>query len=87
MEKIIIDFFHGDYSAFDKSDYPCPAYSAACESMEKLEAELMDALPQPLREKFIEFRDTFQKVSDLACEQDFVSGYRIGAQLTMAALS
>lgn len=87
MEKIIIDMFHGDYSIFDKTYYPCPAYSVAYERMEELEGELLGTLPEPLKAKFIEFRDEFQKVADLGSEQDFVSGYRIGAQLVMAALS
>lgn len=87
MEKIIIDLFHGDLSILDRCDYPCPAYSAAYENMEKLEGELMAALPAALKSKFIEFRDEFQRVSDLACEQEFVCGYRIGVRLTMAALS
>lgn len=87
MENIIVDMFHGDYSAFEKSYYPCPNYSIAFERMEKLEKELLSTLPEPLKAKFIEFRDTFQKLSDLSSEQDFVAGYRIGAQLAMAALS
>ena len=86
MEKILIDLFHGDLSILDKCDYPCSAYSEAYEKMERLEDELLNALPAPLKAKFTEFRDAFQKVSDLACEQDFVTGFRVGAQLTMAAL-
>lgn len=87
MEKIIIDMFHGDFSFLSESYSICPAYSIAFEKMEQLEDELMNALPAPLKSKFVEFRDAFQKVADLSCEQDFVAGYRIGAQLTMAALS
>jgi len=86
MEKIIIEMFHGDLSALDKSYYPCPAYSVASERMEALQQQLMQSLPEPLKPVFQEFCDVVQKVSDLGSEQDFVAGYRIGAQLVMAAL-
>lgn len=59
----------------------------ALDRMNKLEDELRKVLPDSMQGTLDEFLRTPNTLSDLACEEDFETGYQLGVQMLMAGLN
>ena len=77
--------FFGNVDPQCRESLPPKAMRKAQQTLSSLEQTLMDQLPTPQRELFVQYTDawgTLNALSDLDC---FVCGFRLGAQMALDA--
>lgn len=87
MNDILSEIYRNDFYPMERPYRPNPEMSKAYAVLEKLEAEMLSALSPELKEKFMAFDDAYAKLRFIAGEEDFITGYRLGVRLMLAALT
>jgi len=85
VHKIILDLYHGNYNAFDRPYRFGSRQSGAFTCKEMLEKKLEESIDPSLLPLFKEYEEACMHLMDACCEDDFIMGYRLGAQMLMAA--
>ena len=86
MDKILSLLYHGEYSALDTDYEENAPHNLALGKAETLEVQFRDQLPDELKPLFDELKKATTEALDACGLKDFTAGYRMGVQLTMAAL-
>lgn len=87
MSNILSELYNDLYSVQNRSFQPDSAYNEMLEKADRLEKELMQALSEELKQKFISYQDAAMHLSSLTGEMDFKEGFRLGMRLMAAALN
>ena len=83
MKNILSEIYHGSYDVLKRKDRKGTAFAATLNRMNELETVIRKALPDDVKDAFDAY---IQAQADLACEEDFISGYQLGVQMLLAGL-
>lgn len=78
MKNILSEIYHGSYDVLKRKDRKGTAFAATLNRMNELEAEIRKALPDEAKEAFENYIQAQADLAELACEEDFISGYQLG---------
>lgn len=87
MNNILSEIYNNDFSPMERPYRPNSEMSKVFANLERLEAEMLAALTPQLQEKFRAFDDAHTKLCSITGEEDFITGYCLGARLMLAALT
>ena len=86
MKNILSEIYHGSYDALKRKDRKGVAFATTLNRMNELEAEIRKVLPDDAKDAFERYIQAQADLTDMACEEDFISGYRLGVQMLLAGL-
>jgi len=55
--------------------------------MNELEAEIRKALPDDVKDAFDAYIQAQADLADIACKEDFISGYQLGIQMLLMGIN
>lgn len=86
MNNILKDIYHGDYTVFNHKQRKGTPFAITLDKMNELESKIREALPDGLRDTFDKYVSAQAELSEMVCEEDFITGYRLGVQLILAGI-
>ena len=78
MKNILKEIYHGSYDVLKRKDRKGTAFAAMINRMNELEIEIRKALPDAAKDSFDSYLQAQADLTEMACEEDFVSGYQLG---------
>ena len=85
MSGILRDIYRGKYTVIQKQARKGTPFAKLLDQSNELEERIRKGLPKSLKEDFDQYVKTSADLSYLACEEDFIAGYRLGVRLMLAA--
>ena len=86
MSKIISDIYRGNYTPFNHRNRKGTPFAKTLDQINELEETIKEALPESLKESFDQYVHAQADLMDMACEEDFTSGYKLAVRMMFAAL-
>ena len=86
MTKILSDIYHGNYTVFNHRNRNGTPFAETLDRINEMEVEIRNALPDAMKEIFDQYVSARADLSDMACEEDFITGCRLGARLMLVAI-
>lgn len=86
MKNILSEIYHGNYDVLKRKDRKGTAFAATLNRMNELETVIRKALPDDVKDDFDAYIQAQADLADMACEEDFISGYQLGVQMLLAGL-
>ena len=86
MKNILSEIYHGNYDVLRRKDRKETAFDATLNRMNELETEIRKALPDGVMDAFDAYIQAQADLTEMACEEDFISGYQLGIQMLLAGL-
>lgn len=87
MKNILSEIYHGNYDVLRRKDRKGTAFAATLNRMNELEAEIRKVLPDDVKDTFDSYIQAQADLSDMACEEDFISGYQLGVQMLLVGIN
>lgn len=87
MDQIIRDIFGGRFDAFEREYQAKPEYKNALDEILRIGQEIESVAPEGLMPLIRQYSDACSNLSNIACEEEYLRGYRLGAQMMLAAFS
>lgn len=87
MKNILSEIYQGNYDVLKRKDRKGTAFAATLNRMNELEAAIRKALPDDVKEAFDAYIQAQADLADMACEEDFISGYQFGVQMIVTGLA
>ena len=84
VDQIVRDLFSGNYTAFEPMYQKNSAYANALDEVLRIGREFEQKAPVELMPLFQAYSEACSKLSNIACEEEYLHGYRIGAQFMLA---
>ncbi len=84
MPKVLEDLFFGRLAPHERNLRRSDAYGQAVHRCIALENELKEIIPADKCSILDDIADAFGKLNDLTRQEDFVCGFRLGAQIMAA---
>jgi len=86
MKNILSEIYQGNYDVLKRKDRKGTAFAATLNRMNELETVIRKALPDDVKDAFDAYIQAQADLADMACEEDFISGYQLGVQMLLAGL-
>ncbi len=86
MRKILEDFYYGRLVMYEQTFKPGSEYAKVLSAVTQLEDKLRSALPEDRQELLRDYSAVCTDLASISKLEDFISGFRIGAQIMMAIL-
>ena len=86
MNSILSEIYRGEYTAIQKHYRKGTQFARLLEQTNKLEVQIREGLPESLKAAFDHYLKASADLSYLACEEDYIAGYKLGVQMILAAL-
>lgn len=86
MRNILSDIYRGKFTVIQKHNRKWTPFAKLLDQSNELEARIRKDLPESLRDAFDQYVKTSADLAYLACEEDFIAGYKLGIRLILAAL-
>ena len=86
MKNILSEIYHGNYTVLNHRNRKGTPFAKTLDRMNELESEIRKALPDGLKDTFEQYVQTQADLADMACEEDFISGYQLGIRLMLAGM-
>ena len=86
MKNILSEIYHGSYDVLKRKDRKGTAFVETLNRMNELEAAIRKVLPDDVKEAFDAYIQAQADLADMACEEDFISGYKLGVQMLLAGI-
>ena len=87
MDRIIRDLYCGRYEIFEREYHARPEYAKALDEILRIGQEIEGVAPEELKPLFLQYSDACSILSNIAGEEEYLRGYRLGAQMMLAAFS
>ena len=86
MINILSEIYHGSYDVLKRKDRKGTTFATTLNRMNELEAEIRTVLPDDAKDAFDAYIQAQADLADMACEEDFISGYQLGVQMLLVGL-
>ena len=86
MKNILSEIYHGSYTVLNHRKRKGTPFAKTLDRMNELESEIRKALPDGLKDAFEQYVQAQADLADMACEEDFISGYQLGIRLMLAGM-
>ena len=86
MKNILSEIYHGRYTVLNHRNRKGTPFVKTLDRMNELESEIRKALPDGLKDAFEQYVQAQADLADMACEEDFISGYQLGIRLMLAGM-
>lgn len=86
MRNILSDIYRGKYTVIQKHNRKGTPFANLLDQSNELEMRIRKDLPESLRDVFDQYVKFNADLAYLACEEDFIAGYKLGVRLILAAL-
>lgn len=87
MKETLIDLFRGNIMPCECLGVENKETAHLSESVERSKKKLLQSLNDEQRELLEKYEACINEMHDSICEESFVEGYRLGARMTLEALS
>ena len=87
MDRIIRDLYCGRYEIFEREYHARPEYAKALDEILRIGQEIESVAPEGLMPLIRQYSVACSNLSNIACEEEYLRGYRLGAQMMLAAFS
>ena len=85
MSEIIRELFRGNMDVFERP-FDADSYeNETFNEMEKLTEDMKQKIPSEFHLLLEQYQNSMMNLMDVACEEEFLSGYRLGVRLMIAA--
>lgn len=86
MNNILSEIYRGKYTAIQKHYRKGTQFARLLGQSNKLEVQIREGLPESLKGAFDHYIKASTDLSYLACEEDYIAGYKLGVRMILAAL-
>ncbi len=86
MNQILKDLWHGDVAPCERCGVGNARLNRLVGDIERTRKALFDILSKQQTEQLEAYKGLLDDYSALVCEEAFTTGFRLGAQITAAAL-
>ena len=86
MSKIISDIYRGNYTPFNHRNRKGTPFAKTLDQINELEEKIRRDMPEDLKESFEQYIRAQADLMDMACEEDFTSGYKLAIRMILAGL-
>ena len=85
MSEIIRELFRGNMEMLERPFEVDSRENAAFSIMETMTEEMKNAIPSEFHPLLEQYQNSMMELMDAACEEEFLSGYRLGVRMMIAA--
>ena len=86
MKNILSEIYQGNYDVLKRKDRKGTAFATTLNRMNEMETVIRKALPDDVKDAFDAYTQAQADLADMACEEDFISGYQLGTQMLLAGI-
>jgi hypothetical protein len=85
MRNILVDLYRGNLSLSERSYKRGTDYARTMNRIVEIEGKIRAVIPEEHEDLLRQFASAQADLAAASCLEDFISGYRIGAQFMLAA--